>query len=156
MRAVNEPVFLIFHDSSQDLKYLRSVKIQAPIEDLQILMPDDLSTATDGLYTFDTADIYAALEGRSSGNKPGLNTVVNQLQLRNNLPDGIPRGAPLHNAGNDAEFTLLALKSMAAGEQVDAQRQTRWPNLTPASYGNAAGDVPAEESDDESDNDWYD
>jgi len=39
----------------------------------------------------------------------------------------IPDLERFHNAGNDAHYTLLALKSMASGDPLDKQRLKRWP-----------------------------
>jgi len=36
----------------------------------------------------------------------------------------------LHNAGNDAHYTLSAVSGVASGDQVDKQREERWPNQT--------------------------
>jgi hypothetical protein len=38
--------------------------------------------------------------------------------------------APFHNAGNDAEYTMSALKTMASGPTIDTQREERWPGMS--------------------------
>ncbi|KAI0921070.1 hypothetical protein AcW2_006160 [Taiwanofungus camphoratus] len=112
------PLFLVFHDNHQDIKYLRSDALQA-LSDFDYILPD--STPSTGVYIVDTAGMFAALEGESGGNQRGLQQVCRHLQVPTEY---------LHNAGNDAHYTLLAMKSMASGDPVDAQREKRWPNRT--------------------------
>jgi len=69
----------------------------------------------------DTGDLFAALEGETGGNKRGLDRVCRHLQIPTEW---------MHNAGNDAHYTLQALKAMASGDPVDLQREKRWPNRT--------------------------
>lgn len=87
------------------------------------------------MFLVDTSDLFAALLGDESFNRHKLEKVCHHLQ--------IPKVKHLHNAGNDAhvsppfmvnavflidlQFTLEALRSMAAGAPVDAQREERWP-----------------------------
>ncbi|KAH9853500.1 hypothetical protein C2E23DRAFT_777126 [Lenzites betulinus] len=112
------PVFLVFHDHSQDVKYLKSDMVQA-VERLEYLLPD--SPQTGELYVVDTADLFCALEGDASNNRRSLERVCRHLQIPTNY---------LHNAGNDAHYTLDALISMASGDPVDQQREQRWPKRT--------------------------
>ncbi|KAF8663461.1 hypothetical protein AX16_001031 [Volvariella volvacea WC 439] len=139
----NGPVYLVFHDNNQDIKYLKST-IQAPLDDLSYLLPDD--TPTNGVFVVDTADLFAALEGDSSSNRRSLDRMCKHLQIPTEY---------LHNAGNDAHYTLEALKLMASGDPVDIQREKRWPNRTGAGPGENAIKVqfhPWEEDSDYSDN----
>jgi len=108
------PVFLVFHDPSQDIKTLR--EIDAPITNLSHLLPD--MTPTEGLFVIDTAEMFAALEGETSANKRGLEQMCRHLGYNPKF---------LHNAGNDAYYTLQACKSMASGDPIDIQREKRWP-----------------------------
>ncbi|KAI0318703.1 hypothetical protein OF83DRAFT_1163334 [Amylostereum chailletii] len=110
----HESVFLIFHDPSQDLKYLRGKSVEAPLEGLSHILPE---TCTPGLFVVDTAGLYGALEGEGH-NTRSLQQMCNQLKIPSRN---------LHNAGNDARYTHLALKSMASGDPLDTQRETRWP-----------------------------
>ncbi|KIY74035.1 hypothetical protein CYLTODRAFT_364306 [Cylindrobasidium torrendii FP15055 ss-10] len=133
-------VFLVFHDHSQDIKYLR--QLDAPIKQLEVILPD--TTPATGLYVLDTSELFAGLEG-DGHNKRSLETVCHLL--------GIPtRG--LHNAGNDAHYTLQALKAMASGAQLDEQREERWPNHTHTRAG-VRVEFTEEEEEIYSDDDWY-
>ncbi|KAI0796695.1 hypothetical protein C8Q75DRAFT_206669 [Abortiporus biennis] len=117
------PLFLIFHDPSQDIKDLRSPAIDAPLPNLNPILPD--TTPSEGLYVIDTADMFAALEGESGVQKRSLERICRLLKLGDEFGVQVDF---FHNAGNDAHFTLLALKSMASGDPVDVQREKRWPN----------------------------
>jgi len=111
------PVFLVFHDHHQDIKYLKFPDIDAPLSGLNHFLPDVMPE--EGLYVVDTTEVYAGLEGSSTGNTKSLDRVCKQMQI--NTKD-------LHNAGNDAYYTLEILKSMAGGNALDAQREERWPS----------------------------
>ncbi|PCH41065.1 hypothetical protein WOLCODRAFT_137165 [Wolfiporia cocos MD-104 SS10] len=111
------PLFLVFHDYKQDIKYLRE-QLQA-LSDFDSLLPDQVPS--EGVYVIDTSDMFAALEGESGGNKRSLERACRLLQIPVDY---------LHNAGNDAHFTMLAMRSMASGDPVDVQREKRWPNRT--------------------------
>jgi len=95
-------------------------------------MPDS------GMFVVDTSDLIAALLGDDSGNRKGLEQTCRLLGGET---------AMFHNAGNDAhvrsliilpsdplthlnQYTLTAMVSMAGGDQVDKQREARWPNQT--------------------------
>ncbi|KAI0375610.1 hypothetical protein BV20DRAFT_959607 [Pilatotrama ljubarskyi] len=112
------PLFLVFHDNSQDIKYLKSDAVNA-VERLDYLLPD--SPQKGEVYVVDTADLFAALEGDASNNKRSLERVCRHLQIPTKF---------LHNAGNDAHYTLDAMMSMASGDPVDQQREQRWPKRT--------------------------
>ncbi|GJE84206.1 hypothetical protein PsYK624_002820 [Phanerochaete sordida] len=124
--AANGPLYLVFHDASQDVKYLQSSAIEAPLGNLSSVLPD--TTPTEGMFQVDTAELFSALTGDS--NFRALERVctllkVGQLEPRMNLDN-------LHNAGNDAHATILCLKSMASGDSIDTQREKRWPGQTSA------------------------
>ncbi|KAF8639685.1 hypothetical protein AX17_000949 [Amanita inopinata Kibby_2008] len=111
------PVFLVFHDNNQDIKYLQSPLIAAPLTGLTHLLPDTMPN--EGLFVVDTSDLYAGLEGSGSRNRKSLDRVCKQMQIPTKF---------LHNAGNDAYYTFEVLKSMASGNALDIQREERWPN----------------------------
>ncbi|KAI0092013.1 hypothetical protein BDY19DRAFT_990761 [Irpex rosettiformis] len=111
------PVFLVFHDSSQDIKDLTREDVAGHITGLSYRLPDQAPST--GTFVVDTVDLFAALEGNTGANKWSLEQTCRQLQV---LPL-----ENLHNAGNDAHYTMLALKSMAEGGPLDSQRQQRWP-----------------------------
>ncbi|KAI6047401.1 hypothetical protein EDC04DRAFT_2876436 [Pisolithus marmoratus] len=113
------PLFLIFHDNNQDIKYLKSKDVDVQLPDVVFLLPDVLPK--DGIFVLDTSDLFAALEGEGGGNRRSLERICRHLQIPT---------AHLHNAGNDAHYTMLALMSMASGEPIDMQRERRWPNRT--------------------------
>ncbi|TDL29582.1 hypothetical protein BD410DRAFT_780030 [Rickenella mellea] len=110
------PLFLVFHDGSQDIKYLNSASITAPLNGLTYLLPE--SAPDTGLYVVDTSDMFAAMEGYA-GERSAFVRMANLLKIPT---------AYLHNAGNDAHYTLLAMKAMASGNQLDVQREERWPH----------------------------
>ncbi|KAF9008985.1 hypothetical protein BDQ17DRAFT_1422162 [Cyathus striatus] len=107
---------------SQDIKDLNSPAIQAPLEGLSHILPDTLPE--NGIFVVDTSDLIAALLGKGSGDRQGLRQTCNFLKVVTKF---------LHNAGNDAHVIYPAcLKAMAEGGQIDAQRESRWPNRTAA------------------------
>ncbi|KAL5508312.1 hypothetical protein ACEPAH_5931 [Sanghuangporus vaninii] len=115
------PLFLIFHDSSQDVSYLRGPYFDAPLDGLAFVLPDKLPEK--GTFAVDTTELFGALEG-DAGEKRSLASICRLLKIE---------AEHFHNAGNDAHYTLLALKSMASGNQIDVQREERWPGQTEAS-----------------------
>ncbi|KZT20365.1 hypothetical protein NEOLEDRAFT_1075745 [Neolentinus lepideus HHB14362 ss-1] len=135
------PLFLVFHDAGQDIKYLKSSSVEAPLPFLNRALPDVVPG--EGTYVVDTADLFAALEGESAPRRRGLEQMCRHLQISTDY---------LHNAGNDAYYTLQALKSMASGDPVDMQREKRWPNHTEGSMtGVKVQFQPWEENSDYSD-----
>jgi hypothetical protein len=96
-------------------RYLRSKGIEAPLEGLSYILPE--SCQQSGLFVVDTTDLFGALMG-DSNDRRSLERMGNQLGL-----------APthLHNAGNDAHYTILALRAMADDGPLDMQREKRWP-----------------------------
>ncbi|KAG5639275.1 hypothetical protein H0H81_004936 [Sphagnurus paluster] len=112
-------VFLVFHDNNQDIKYLRSDSINATLEGLSYVLPDTMPDG--GMFVVDTSDLFAALEGATTADRRGLGRMCNLIQIPTKN---------MHNAGNDAYYTLEAMISMAGGDPVDIQREKRWPNQT--------------------------
>ncbi|KIJ56794.1 hypothetical protein M422DRAFT_72928 [Sphaerobolus stellatus SS14] len=111
------PLYLVFHSHGQDVKYLK--QLEAPIDDIQYQFPEsDSGPPSAGIYIVDTSSLFAALEGRSDETR-GLERMCALLQ--------IPNLDRFHNAGNDAHFTLIALKEMASADPLDKQRAKRWP-----------------------------
>ncbi|THH08648.1 hypothetical protein EW145_g2569 [Phellinidium pouzarii] len=115
------PLFLVFHDCNQDIKYLKSTLIDAPLEGLAYFLPDRIPEK--GSFVIDTSELFSALEG-DVGEKRSLEKMCRLLK--------IPTQS-MHNAGNDAQYTLIGLKAMASGNQLDKQRDERWPNQTEGS-----------------------
>ncbi|KAF9495400.1 hypothetical protein BDN71DRAFT_1447561 [Pleurotus eryngii] len=109
------PIFLVFHDHGQDVKYLESRDIEAPVRLGTHILPDNLPE--DGIFYVDTSDLFGALVNNGE-QKKSLSECCRLL--------GIPTQF-LHNAGNDAYYTMLAFKSMASGAELEAQREQRWP-----------------------------
>ena len=93
------------------------------------------------MVVVDTSEVFAGLEGEGdTANRKSLEQVARLLDLHPQF---------MHNAGNDAhvrsegcqdlylylrifQYTMLALKEMAGGEQLDMQREQRWPKKTGA------------------------
>ncbi|KAI0307159.1 hypothetical protein B0F90DRAFT_531079 [Multifurca ochricompacta] len=94
------PLFLVFHDNYQDLKYLRSPEINAPLDGLSFFLPESCAevetSEASKIYVVDTSELFAALEGDSGGQKRSLERVCRLLQIRPEFTQH------LHNAGNDA------------------------------------------------------
>jgi hypothetical protein len=106
------PLFLVFHDNHQDIKYLRSPEIEAPLDGLSFFLPDLCTEAetsdTPKIYVVDTSDLFAALEGDSGGQKRSLERVCRLLQIKSEFTQH------LHNAGNDARVSLLPISHRLA------------------------------------------
>ncbi|EAU84866.2 hypothetical protein CC1G_00385 [Coprinopsis cinerea okayama7 len=132
-------VFLIFHDAGQDIKYLNDVG--APLDNILYMLPEPMPE--EGVFVIDTSELFAGLMGEDGGNRRSLEKTCRLLQQDAVL---------LHNAGNDAWWTLACLMEMAGGEVLDVQRERRWPNQT------ASGSVwvkvqPGQETSDDEDED---
>ena len=123
------PLFLVFHDSHEDLKYLTSPEIDAPLKGLTFSLPKSCAEAevsdTNKIYVIDTTELFAALEGDSDSGAwqqaRSLERVCRLLHIKADFTQH------LHNAGNAARCTYLALKEMAGGDPLDMQRTARWP-----------------------------
>ncbi|EJD53596.1 hypothetical protein AURDEDRAFT_141640 [Auricularia subglabra TFB-10046 SS5] len=137
--AAQGPLFLVFHDFNNDLKDL--TRIEAPIETLARVLPDTVPES--GMYAVDTGLLYSALAGETR--RTGLERMTKLL--------GFSKFDYFHNAGNDAHYTMEALQSMAAGAQIDKQREQRWSGKTTGVKLN----IPESESEDSDDDmrDWY-
>ncbi|THH19861.1 hypothetical protein EW146_g1404 [Bondarzewia mesenterica] len=140
------PLFLVFHDNSQDVKYLRSRTIEAPIDSLSYLLPESCAasakTGKPEMFVVDTVDLFSALEGGGGEQKRSLEQVCRHLRVQTEY---------LHNAGNDARYTHLALAAMASGDPLDLQREKRWPNHTAIGRGPRVHFSKLEENSDASD-----
>ncbi|KAL9712881.1 hypothetical protein Ac2012v2_004121 [Leucoagaricus gongylophorus] len=97
---------------------MKSDSIEAPLENLSYLLPDS-GVPKSGLFVVDTSDLYGALSGKEQGRS--LEKTCRMLGIDTTF---------LHNAGNDAYYTLEAMIQMAQGEALDEQRERRWPNRT--------------------------
>ncbi|PPQ77435.1 hypothetical protein CVT25_011017 [Psilocybe cyanescens] len=113
------PIFLVFHDNNQDIKDLK--KLEVDLNGLSYVLPDNIPDS--GIFVIDTSDLIGALLGEGAGDKRSLEKTCGLLQIPTKF---------LHNAGNDAHYTLLSMQEMAKGDPVDIQREKRWPNQTPA------------------------
>ena len=104
------PVFLTFHDNSQDIKsvsflttlsLLTSLDIYRDLKSLGVelaglsyVLPD--TTPENQIYVVDTSDMIGALLGEGSGSRRGLQKTCHLLQIPTDF---------LHNAGNDAHVS---------------------------------------------------
>lgn len=124
-------------------RYLKGSYFDVSLDSLTFILPSDIPES--GMFSIDTTELFGALEG-DVGEKRKLEMMLKLLKID---------AEHLHNAGNDAhvsyflfesklfesktlitlpsQYTLLALQSMATGNQIDAQREERWPNQTEAS-----------------------
>lgn len=87
--AVKRPVVLVFHDQSADLKYIR-------------MLGYDVATADNIVEVVDTREMYQYLS--RSNNASRLSNVCSYLDIP---------WKNMHNAGNDAVFTLQAMIGLA-------------------------------------------
>lgn len=104
------PVFLIFHDNSQDIKSVpfltalplltglniyRDLKtLGVELAGLSYILPDAIPESQ--IFVIDTSDLIGALLGEGSGSRRGLQKTCHLLQIRTDF---------LHNAGNDAHVS---------------------------------------------------
>jgi len=123
----DQPLFLVFHDHHGDIEYLRSKAVQAPIDGFTTILPE--AAPAKGLFVIDTKELFSALEGESFASQSKLERVCRLLGYKPEY---------LHNAGNDAHYTMLAVVEMISNEEIDAQRERRWPGRT-ASTGVSGG-----------------
>lgn len=109
------------HDVRQDIKYLSSIGFEA--------------LALQGLVEqLDTQDIHQAWRASEQGK--GLHHVLNDLCIQSKH---------LHNAGNDAVFTLRALIGIAIEEIREKEVKQRGEEYTPALLGVQQQPKPAVE-----------
>ncbi|EJD01094.1 uncharacterized protein FOMMEDRAFT_158230 [Fomitiporia mediterranea MF3/22] len=114
------PLFLVFHDAHGDIRFLNNSEYfpEGLIDNFMFSLPSGIPD--EGTFVIDTTELFSALEG-DARMKRSLGDMCRLLNIET---------LHLHNAGNDAHYTLLALKTMASGNQVDAQREERWPSRT--------------------------
>jgi len=82
-------VVLVFHDSASDIKYLESIKYE-------------VAEAKNVLEIVDTRDMYQ--HAVKANNPASLERVLAELNIQSRF---------LHNAGNDAVYTMQALIGLA-------------------------------------------
>ncbi|KAF8195796.1 hypothetical protein K438DRAFT_1968295 [Mycena galopus ATCC 62051] len=114
------PIFLVSNDTKGDLKYLRSKDFQILLPNLVPELPVTMPSA--GVFIVEPAELFDALTG--SGDETvdyNLERIFKHLEINS---------GSVRNAGTDAKGMLQALRSMASGPQLDAQREARWPDYT--------------------------
>jgi len=87
--SISRPVVLVFHDSASDIKFLEVLEY-------------DVGVAKNVLEIVDTRDMYQ--HGLKASQPAGLERVLAEL----NIPSRY-----LHNAGNDAVYTMQAMIGLA-------------------------------------------
>ncbi|KAF9043169.1 hypothetical protein BJ165DRAFT_1545287 [Panaeolus papilionaceus] len=111
------PVYLVFHNDSQDLKYLTQLGIK--LENVASLLSLDAEDpAHHEWFKVDTSNLIAALLGSPKGDQKGLDKTCQLLSIPTKN---------LHNGGNDACYTMLALEAMASGPSIGEQKEKRGP-----------------------------
>ncbi|KAJ7276491.1 hypothetical protein B0H12DRAFT_1227613 [Mycena haematopus] len=114
------PIFLVSNDMKGDLKYLRSKDFQIPLTNLVLELPETMPYA--GVFIVDPAELFDALTGSGDVDiDHNLDRIFKHLEIK---------VGSIRNAGTDAKGMLQALRSMASGPQLDAQREVRWPDHT--------------------------
>ncbi|KAB5570225.1 hypothetical protein GE09DRAFT_1271130 [Coniochaeta sp. 2T2.1] len=93
-KAFNRPVVLVFHDQDADLKYLESLDY-------------DIEGAKNVLEIVDTRDSHQ--HGVKAMNPASLERVLDELKIPSRF---------LHNAGNDAVYTMRAMIGLAFKQRV--------------------------------------
>ena len=88
-KSVKRPVVLVFHDQDADLKYLESLDY-------------DIEVAKNILEIVDTKNMHQ--HGVKAMNPACLERVLDELKIPSRF---------LHNAGNDAVYTMQAMISLA-------------------------------------------
>ncbi|KAJ6539438.1 hypothetical protein B0H19DRAFT_1269750 [Mycena capillaripes] len=114
------PIFLVSNDSKGDLKYLRSSAFQVPLADSVLELPETIPSS--GVYVVEPAELFDALTGSGDAD---IDRRLERICRHLNVEFGKVR-----NAGTDAECILQALRTMASGPELDAQREQRWPDQT--------------------------
>ncbi|KAL1873455.1 hypothetical protein VTK73DRAFT_953 [Phialemonium thermophilum] len=100
------PVVLVFHDPSQDLKYLKTLGF-------------NVYNSMDIVETVDTRTMHQYLN--RAKNPAGLGTVLSSLGLSYRY---------LHNAGNDACYTLRAMIGLAIKKQRSGHRKEKTEDVS--------------------------
>lgn len=88
----NRPIVIVGHDIMQDVRYLQQIGI-------------DILNRRGVLRTFDTAKLFRAFHHPTERNIRGLAAVLNHFDIEAWF---------LHNAGNDAVYTMWALLAIAS------------------------------------------
>ncbi|KAF2151997.1 hypothetical protein K461DRAFT_294855 [Myriangium duriaei CBS 260.36] len=91
--ATNRPIVFVGHAPSSDIKWLRKLGY-------------DITNLASLISTQDTAQLHGFLSGK--GGNPGLSTVLDDVNIE---------AWYLHNAGNDARYTLAACLAMAVAHR---------------------------------------
>ncbi|KAL1922304.1 uncharacterized protein VTP21DRAFT_9843 [Calcarisporiella thermophila] len=94
------PVILVGHDITGDLKYMENVGVILPAKPCW----DNPRGTGDELICFDTADLFSAWRNRFGHGRISLINMLQEL--------GLEEVSYLHNAGNDAHYTLEAFLRM--------------------------------------------
>ncbi|KAK0674387.1 putative exonuclease [Cercophora samala] len=95
------PVVLVFHESAADIKFLQAIKY-------------NIYEAKNVLEIIDTKHLYQYAV--RSSNQPSVSTVCRFLEIDTKN---------LHNAGNDAVFTLQAMVGLAVKQRVESLKRAR-------------------------------
>jgi len=109
-------LFLIFHGGSDDIRILKEWGV--PLGNVSTCKSTAEHFQPGKVYQFDTSELFAALCGNPNERR--------SLERTSHLLE-VPDVKYLHNAGNDAHYTMECMVSMASGGPVDTQRETRWP-----------------------------
>ncbi len=94
------PVVLVFHESSQDVKYLKALGY-------------DIHRLSNVIDLVDTREMHQYITQRQ--NPTSLGSVLDFLGILSNH---------LHNAGNDAAFTMRAMIGLAVGKRLMSLEST--------------------------------
>lgn len=139
---LKQPLFLIFHGGSEDIRILEQWNI--PLGDLTARKSTSASQSYDvrpgQVYPFDTSELFAALCGTPNERR--------SLERTSQLLE-IPDVKYLHNAGNDAYYTIECMLSMISGGPIDTQREARWPHTGMQKHFKPQKGDPDYKSDDE-------
>ncbi|KAK3504969.1 QDE-2-interacting protein [Neurospora crassa] len=110
--GAKRPVVLVFHDQSQDLKYIR-------------MLGYDVASADNILEVVDTREMYQYLSRSNNASK--LSNVCGFLDIS---------WKNMHNAGNDAVYTLQAMMGLA----IDLRQKSLERAAAKASKANTSND----------------
>ncbi|KAK7048085.1 putative nucleolar protein C2C4.08 [Favolaschia claudopus] len=106
------PLFLVFHNPHEDIKILEQLRV--PMGDATHTLPTEV--LNEGVFIVDTATLFASLV-REEKKSHGLKEVCERLGISTSY---------LHNAGNDAHYTLAALRAIAMADPSGMQGDPRW------------------------------
>jgi len=100
--ATPGPLFLVFHDNSQDIKYLRSPEIDAPLDGLSSFLLESCTETetsdTPKIYVVDTSELFYRVWGVT---RAGRNTrlSVYAAYCRSNLVGALEEKMTVHILG---------------------------------------------------------